>query len=100
MTLLGCQITLDWMKKGFYLCVEEQKAAKRIQAINEFLVRGRMTSAEASQMVGRLGWSTQAVNDRCGRAFLRAFYAQTNAPLKGDAISMRLRRSLRFWRWF
>ena len=100
MVISGCNVVLNWAWKGFHLYVDEQKAVKWLKVIVHFLEKGRMTSAEASQMAGRLGWSTQAVHDRCGRAFIRQLYAQINAPLKGDYISMRLRRALRFWRWF
>ena len=100
MVVLGCRVVMCWSRRGYWLFVDEEKAARWLQALSEYLRSGVMTAAEASQMAGRLMWSCQVTHDKCGRAYLRSLFAQANAPLPGNVISPRLRRSLMFWHQF
>ena len=100
MILLGCRVTMVWMRKGVKLHADEAKAAKWIAMMAQLLRLDRMTPGEASAVVGRLQYAASVLTDKCGRVYLRAFHVQIHVPMKGNRISPWLRHSMMWWSAF
>ena len=77
--------------------VDEKKAQRWAKQLGDMLESDYCDETQASRMAGRLSFAVGASGGCVGRAFVKAFYAQASAPLRGFRLSFALRRSVR---WF
>ena len=93
MTILGSEVCMDDEKA--WSSVDSPKAEKWSQDLLKVLEEGRLDSHMASKLAGRLSFATQCETHGNGRACVKPFYAQANAPLKW--CSPALLQSMRWW---
>lgn len=86
MVVLGASVNLDWAKKLVTMHVDDVKAEKWKECLLTILECGICSAELSAKMGGRLSFAVSVAANRVGRAFLKPFYAQQHAPLKGNAV--------------
>ena len=97
MLILGADIMVDAAAMSFAAQLSAKKAKKWRQELKEWQMMGVMPQGVAAQFAGRLSFSVTVTASRCGRAFLRPFYAQAHDPLQRSATSLWLGLCVEWW---
>ena len=97
MDVLGIEVDVNWSRKLITLCVMQEKAQKWLAALRRILEFRTLSPDEASRMAGRLSFAVSAAANRVGRAFVKPFYAQANAPMMGWRCSTMLMNATLWW---
>ena len=97
MVVLGALIRADFPERLVTTQVEPTKAAKYGEQLECVLQCGTLAPGEASKLAGRLSFAVTVSGNRVGRAYIKPFFAQANAPLPGCLVSPWLRRAAQ---WF
>jgi len=95
--LLGVLISPRIDQQLVSVQVTAEKAQKWIKGLEDRLECDSCDAGMSGKFAGRLSFACCVAADRVGRNFIGPFYAQQHAPLAGGAISVRWRRSARFW---
>lgn len=95
MTVLGVKVCVDHRKEEVTFQIEQQKAQRWLKDCETILQSGSCSAGLASKMAGRLSSVVTNAMNQCGRAYVRAFYAQQAAPVY--PASPWLMMSVCFW---
>ena len=79
---------VDTATKTVAAAVDEKKAAKW-SATLESILESKLCSA--AECAGMLGFACAIASGKIGRAFVKPFYAQANAPMPGFLVSLSLK---------
>ena len=93
MTVLGALRTLSFADRVLFTRVDLEKAAKYQRQLREMLTTQVCTPGDASKLAGRLSFSVSVSGNRVGRAYIKPFFAQANAPLPRNQVSPRMAQS-------
>ena len=85
MIVLGMSIEWCLTFQRIQVRLDRLKARQWQISFEEALLRNELQPDQAQKMAGRLQWCLTASTSRAGRSFLKALFAQANAPLKGAA---------------
>jgi hypothetical protein len=97
LVVLGASVIVDWPGKACRTHIADGKADKWGAILEKLLASGACSPMDSASMGGRLSFSVTTAGNRVGRAFIKPFYAQQFAPLKGDKIGEALEWAMR---WF
>ena len=86
-----------WMKRALSIAFPHVKKESWQATLLEALDSATLSSADATQLAGRLTWTCTGLVSRVGRAQLKPVYAQSNKPLPSGRVSPWLARSLAWW---
>ena len=100
MVVLGALVVVDKPRAGVSAQVAPDKAVKWTRQLHEMISEGECDPQKASKFAGRLSFAVTACCDKVGRAFVKPFYAQANAPLAAHRVSMRLKLAALWWMAF
>jgi hypothetical protein len=70
------------------ICVAPAKAEKWSLLLQRLVDTMVCEPTEAAKHAGRLGFAVSLAADKVGRAFVKPFHAQANAPMKGGKVSL------------
>ena len=87
LVVLGARVTICWMRRAVAFAVSEDKKYRWQADILACLKLGKMSPMQAEKYIGRLGWTAGLCADTCGRAFLKALWAQVMSPTPGYEFS-------------
>ena len=82
MLLLGVDVAVRWADKLVEMVVAKEKAALWASELEAALETRTMEDWMAEKMAGRLSFAVTASGLRVGRAFVKPFYAEANAPMR------------------
>ena len=77
--------------------VDPAKAAKWTKLLGSILASKCCTQRLAIKMVGRLSFAVMASTGRVGRAYIKPFFAQANAPLPRSRASWQMIQAAEWW---
>ena len=97
MGLLGSRVGVLPVEAKIVLCVEETKAEKWTADLEKVIATQHLAEWKAAKYAGRLNFTLALNLNRVGRAYLRPFHAQSNAPLHGGQLSTLAARACQ---WF
>jgi len=84
--VLGASLHVEWARKLVTMHIDGTKAEKWKDCLLDILETGICASELAAVMGGRLSFAVGVAANRVGRAFIKPFYAQQHAPLKGGKV--------------
>ena len=93
MLVLGALVRADFSERLVTTQVEPAKAAKYVGQLDAMLHSQTLSAGDASKLAGRLSFAVTVSGNRVGRAYIKPFFAQANAPLPGCAVSPWLHRA-------
>ena len=79
------------------IAVDPAKAKKWAAILFEVVHTRRCTQRTAIKMAGRLSFAVHASTGKVGRAYIKPFFAQANAPLPHDRASWQLLQAAAWW---
>ena len=100
MSLLGILLRPDPAAGVVHVSIEEEKARRWSAELQHIETAGRWDPTQAGKMAGRLSFACCVAAGKKGRGYIGASHAQQHDPLPLVALSIRMRRSLHFWRWY
>lgn len=80
LVVLGARLASSWAKRGYYLCVDDDKRKRWLKKLKECMERNTMDPGEASKMGGQFTWTTTTAANKVGRAFVKPLHAQAHRP--------------------
>ena len=98
MVVLGICTTIALESAKILVQVDEGKAERWRQELEESWDQGIMQAALASKFAGRFSFCSSGTSSRTGRTYVRAFCAQANAPC--ERISPWLGIAMKWWHTF
>ena len=81
MTIFGVQVCIIMVSAKTTVQLEETKAKAWLKDMQEVLRSGKCPVGLASKLAGQLAFAACRGTDRCGRAYLKPWFAQAAAPL-------------------
>ena len=98
MVVLGICTSIALSSSRLLVQVDASKAERWKKELEEQWAMGILPAAMASKFAGRFSFCSSGVSSRCGRTYVRAFYAQANAPC--EEISPWLSLAMKWWHSF
>ena len=95
MTVLASFVQVDFRKLAVSTCIDPCKAKRWCDQLKLLIQAQQIHPDVASKFAGRLSCVVTTATDRVGRAFVKPFYAQTNAPL--PHMSVQLTNAATWW---
>ncbi|MDA8583857.1 hypothetical protein N9L68_06470, partial [bacterium] len=95
--LLGVEVAVVWARRLVTMVVAQAKAQSWAAALADAKRSGRMTDGESERTAGRLSFAVTASGQQSCRAFIKPFYAQANAPLRGYWCGASLLLAIDWW---
>ena len=94
MLALGTDVIINDSDLSVATQLSAKKAIKWSKHLRKCLADDCVTVSDAQKFAGRFGHAAEMQHDRCGRAYLRPFYAQANMPMRwrGDSENCPLAR--------
>ena len=90
MTVLGAELAIKWPYRSVSSKVDSVKASRWVDDLVAMVKRGVCSMELAAKYAGRLSFAVVVSGNRVGRAYIRPFHAQANAPLAGSTMSSAL----------
>ena len=97
MTVLGADVAIAWERRCARYSVSKDKAVRWRTDLKQALQEGTLTPDRAEKYAGRLGFATNVMGDKDGRAFIKPFFMQAYCPTYNFIMSPLLKEAL-MWR--
>ena len=96
MIVLGMAVRLARASAKVVVHIAKEKAEQWLSDLVSATGGGRMWPAVAAKMAGRLQWALCSSRSKAGRSYIKALFAQANAPMPGYAMSPRLDQAVKW----
>ena len=93
LAILGAKFVVDVAPKTVAAAVDEKKAATWSATLESIFESNMCSPDQAAECAGRLGFACAIASGKIGRAFVKRFYAQANAPMPGFLASLLLKNA-------
>ena len=90
-------LTVILQEEGVHVRVRDKKAEEWARKLGGALNACVFTAGEASEMAGRLGFTSPHTFLKLGRAMLRPVFAQQYAPLPKGRVGPPLKLAMQWW---
>jgi len=97
MTVLGADVAIAWERRCARYSVSKDKAVRWSKDLKQALQEGTLTPDRAEKYAGRLGFATNVMGDKVGRAFIKPFFMQAYCPTFNFIMSPLLKEALMRW---
>ena len=95
MVVLGISTAILMASAKLHVQIDEDKARRWKTKLEKVWDTGLMYAVTASKFAGRFSFCSIGVSSRSGRTYVRAFYAQANAPY--ESVSPWLAFAMKWW---
>ena len=100
LAVLGSRVALDVAAMSVSAAVDANKAQRWATELRCMTSEKKCSPDQASKYAGRLAFTCTIAAGQQGRAFVKPFYAQANAPLHGFDMSLAVVNVASWWTKF